>query len=359
MKRSLFLFLTLLLLLGQILLITGYQPSWAQSTSVDQASGTDALVFLPPTARPSLTPSLTPITPAPTQPPPGGGGPAPTQPPVVTPTPTPPIAVVNVSSLNVRQGPGLIYNVLGTAQSEERYLVLGQNLSGDWLQIDFNGRKGWVFRSLVILQGDTSRIPIITEIPPTPTFTPSPTATYTPTPTATFTPQPTAPGETPTPTQPPPTSTPTATPAPPMAVVREPTATIQSGPGVVYDPLGEAQKGDVFLITGISPSGDWLQIDFQGQPGWIFKELVEPIPPTVNIPVVEEIPPTPTYTPKPPTPTPPSQPTPTIVSAPAGSGPSSSQGPPTLLLILIGLVVIVIILGLIYYFLRGGSKPPS
>ena len=361
MRRSLFIFLTAMFIVGQLFLVTGLTFA-----SRGTAAGDDIQPrFLPPTARPSLTPSLTPTqaptdtpTPRPTQPP--GSGPNPTPTPIPpTPTPAPPMAIIAQKVVNVRLGPGLIYPVIGVARENERYLITGQFPPGDWLQIDFHGRQGWVFRQLVQIEGNLGGIPPITEIPPTPTFTPSPSPTPTHTPTPSPTPVPTQAGDTPAPpTQPPPTDTPappTPTPAPPVARIIGQNVPIRAGPGLVYDELGLANQGEEYPITGQSVTGDWFQIDYQGQPGWVFLVQIEPRGNIENVPVVEDIPPTPTFTPAPPTETPTSPP---ATSPPATTAPASAPGgeaPPLTLLIVGGLIGAALAGGILFYFLRSNK----
>ncbi len=361
MRRTLFILIIFAIIVGQLLLASGLQTVIFAGEEV-VASGDVGQLFLPPTARPSLTPSITPTqaatntpAPQPTQPP--GGGPNPTPTPIPpTPTPAPPTAVIAQRVVNVRLGPGLIYDVVGVARQDERYLITGQFPPGDWLQIDFHGRKGWVFRQLVQVEGDENLIPPVTDIPPTPTFTPSPSPTATNTPTLTPTPVPTKAGDTPAPpTEPPPTDTPvpaTATPAPPVAVIVGQNVPIRAGPGLIYDELGLASQGEEFPITGQSVTGDWLQIDYQGRPGWVFLIQVEPRGDTGQVPVIEELPPTPTFTPAPPTATPtplPAQP------PPAPAAPEGSGAPPLTLLIIGGLIGAALAGGILYYFLRSNK----
>jgi len=177
MRRTLFILIVLSIIIGQLFLVTGLQAFSGTGNSTSSGE-TDALL-LPPTARPSLTPSLTPATNTPVPQP----GPKPTDTPIpATATPLPPTAVIAQKVINVRSGPGVIYNAIGVARQDERYLVTGQFPPGDWLRIDYNGKTGWLFRSLVTLEGAVDQIPPVTDIPPTPTFTPTPSPTPTPTP---------------------------------------------------------------------------------------------------------------------------------------------------------------------------------
>ena len=52
--------------------------------------------------------------------------------------------------MNVRQGPGTNYAVVGTAAPGEQYRITGKSPgSGDWWQIDYEGGSAWIYGPLV------------------------------------------------------------------------------------------------------------------------------------------------------------------------------------------------------------------
>jgi len=158
----------------------------------------ELVAYLPsPTAPPTPTPP--PPTPSPIPP-----SPTPTAtaaPPTATPTPEPPTAtptsagppiVTAAGEVNVRQGPGTNYAVIGHLTTGEVALLIGRNETGDWWQIRRDdGAIGWVLGQLVVVEGDTTAIPVAVA-PPSPTPPPAPAATNTPRPAppAPATPQP-------------------------------------------------------------------------------------------------------------------------------------------------------------------------
>ena len=174
----------------------------------------------------------------------------------------------------------------------------------------------------------------------TPEPTPAPPPTWTPTP---IPPQlannveatPTPPPPTPTPaaiqpTQPPAAEQPTDTPPPPpptdtpapqvaKAVVTAPQANLRKGPGTTHPKAGVVKQGDEFVVLGKNPAGDWLEIQVNGQPAWIFSNLVRVENPDVV--EVSEIIPTP-----PPAPTQPPPPPPTATPKPAAPDPCAGIG---------------------------------
>ena len=144
-------------------------------------------------------------TPGPTQPP------RPTIPPTVTPTFTPSpshtpsrtptatpegvVATVLAQRLNVRTGPGIVYDIIGELTRGEQQRLIGANADFSWYAIEFRAQTAWISGGsrFVSVFGDPRTLPII-QAPPTPTLPPSPTPTLTRTPsltpTASLTPTP-------------------------------------------------------------------------------------------------------------------------------------------------------------------------
>lgn len=102
--------------------------------------------------------------------------------PTVTGTPRGVIATVYLDqeeSINVRSGPGTLYDIVGTLLPGQEAPVKGRTSDGDWLLINYPGapnNQGWIYTNLVDLSpGEVS----IVEIPPT--VTPLVTNTINPT----------------------------------------------------------------------------------------------------------------------------------------------------------------------------------
>lgn len=165
----------------------------------------------------------------------------------------------------------------------------------------------------------------VAELSLPPTWTPTPYQSPTPLP-PTATPIP--------PTPLPPTATPipepTATPLP-RAVVMVERAMLRAGPGPAYEIIGAVKQGDEFLLLGRDESGGWWQIRVNQQPMWVMNGEAEARH-AEGIPVAQDIPPTPTFTPLPPTPTPapaatrPPAPPPTNTPLPAPPDPCATIG---------------------------------
>jgi len=76
---------------------------------------------------------------------------------------------------NVRKGPGLTYDIVGTLAAGQSATVKGRNADSTWYQINFaagdNG-TGWIFGEVVTVTGSTSGLPV-GEAPPLPTAAPT------------------------------------------------------------------------------------------------------------------------------------------------------------------------------------------
>lgn len=82
--------------------------------------------------------------------------------PTFTPSSTPADIVVleAISEVNVRSGPDLDYDRIGTIRPGDVYPVLGRAFR--WLQFQYEpspNRTGWVYDELVTITGDSSKIP--------------------------------------------------------------------------------------------------------------------------------------------------------------------------------------------------------
>ncbi len=118
----------------------------------------------------------------------------------VTPTPGGPPVAVTTSDLNVREGPGQEYPVLGLLPVGTQVEVTGKNPDGTWWQVVYpagSAERAWIYAPFT-RSSNAQDVPVVpTPVPPTPTYTPTitPTATApptsTPTPTKTPTPTPT------------------------------------------------------------------------------------------------------------------------------------------------------------------------
>ncbi len=126
-----------------------------------------AFVQIPPTAPP---PTNTPA-PSPTQ----GVAPAEPESPLPTPEPTEPpsanqpVTITVLQNMNVRTGPGTNYPIAGPGPAGETTRVVGRNPDSSWLQVEYPltaDGTGWVYASLVQINGDPATVEVVQAAPP-------------------------------------------------------------------------------------------------------------------------------------------------------------------------------------------------
>ncbi|MCB0047467.1 MAG: SH3 domain-containing protein [Caldilineaceae bacterium] len=67
--------------------------------------------------------------------------------------------------INVRQGPGTQYSVVGQTNVGADYAITGKNEAGDWWEVDYNGQIGWIIGQLVNTSGDIGAVALAADIP--------------------------------------------------------------------------------------------------------------------------------------------------------------------------------------------------
>ncbi|KGX93518.1 cell wall hydrolase [Pontibacillus halophilus JSM 076056 = DSM 19796] len=122
-------------------------------------------------------------------------------------------ATVSVNALNVRSGPGITHSVKTQIHQNETYEILSSK--GDWIQLDVNGKKGWVADWLVSIHETPSSVEV--------------------------------------------TST--------ASDLR-----VRKGPGLSYKVVGYLDKGDTRTQIGVK--GDWVKIKTNGTEAWVHKDYV-------------------------------------------------------------------------------------
>lgn len=152
-----------------------------------------------------------------------------------------------LNTLNVRQGPGLAYQIIDQLVFLEVRPIIGRSQYGQWWLIELaSGDSGWVADAPDLAQGFIGNVPLVPPPAvngqtPTPDIpwqpTPDPSCTVTPTNTVTATPSPTT------------TPTPTAT---PTAVSSTSTPTITSTPAASNE--GDAATRIALSAVTIEPT---------------------------------------------------------------------------------------------------------
>ena len=96
-----------------------------------------------------------------------------------TTTPTGGVTATTTVNLRIRQGPNTTYTQIGLAPRGTVLAVEGRNAASNWLQIDYNGTKGWVAAWYTTISGSLDGVAVTdgsgTVEQPTPEPTPEPT----------------------------------------------------------------------------------------------------------------------------------------------------------------------------------------
>jgi SH3-like domain-containing protein len=70
-------------------------------------------------------------------------------------------ATVTGDLVNLRDGPGTGYAVVGRAKNGEALTAVGKTADGSWLQVSVSGKKGWVNSQLVTATGSVASLPVV------------------------------------------------------------------------------------------------------------------------------------------------------------------------------------------------------
>lgn len=132
--------------------------------------------------------------------------------------------IVLTGDANLRKGPGTGYDVIATEEKGTELTRTGEAENG-WVRVKYNDGDAFVHNSLVEMKGEASETdePAVEEKSGTVTVTEG--------------------------------------------------ANVRKGPGTDYDKIGLAYVGTELKVTG--KSGDWYEIEFEGQKGYIASDLVK------------------------------------------------------------------------------------
>jgi uncharacterized protein YraI len=78
---------------------------------------------------------------------------------------------VSAATANIRTGWGIEYDIVGTVRRASVYPIIAYSPTRNWVQLDFGGTQGWVFRHLgeVNSASNTSTVSTIISVPVTTT----------------------------------------------------------------------------------------------------------------------------------------------------------------------------------------------
>jgi len=151
-----------------------------------------------------------------------------------------PITVEPFRSTNVRSGPSVTFEVIDELRQGQVVEATARSDSySNWLQVNLGARRGWVAFFTVSVAGDVNTLPVVevSEAPPSPT---------------------------------PEASVPPLQATSNLYVTAYRRVNVRTGPGTDFDVLGALVPGQTADIIGSSgDANEWIQIDFNGEPGWL------------------------------------------------------------------------------------------
>jgi uncharacterized protein YraI len=156
-----------------------------------------------------------------------------------------PTVEVPTGGINVRAGPGLDFALLGRLEDGETATVVGQSEAGDWWQIEYAAAAegvGWITAALVDFKADPATLPVVVvqrEGDVFPTQLPTPTV-----------------------------------PAVAGTVEALDAVNVRLEPKLDAPRLGGLFLGETADVVAVSEDGQWWQIDYQGDLGWVAAEFV-------------------------------------------------------------------------------------
>ncbi len=173
-----------------------------------------------------------------------------------------------IGQANVRSGPGIEYDIVGTISNGTRYAVYGQHELFPWVLIAYSeapGGRAWVFADLVTLDVPLAQLPVLTGIILVDTPTPSPTVTF-------GDPSTGAPTGTPHTPQPGPTTITGS-----VFVQADEAINVRFGPGIEYPRIERLVPGQSYRVISRHSLYPWLLIELPSAPdgfGWVYQEVV-------------------------------------------------------------------------------------
>jgi hypothetical protein len=84
-----------------------------------------------------------------------------------------PAILVGASNVNLRAGPGTGHSVVGQAEANRRYPIVGKTADNSWWQVAVSDKNAWVAASVVTALGPLSGVPVSQSIPTPPPAPPT------------------------------------------------------------------------------------------------------------------------------------------------------------------------------------------
>lgn len=139
----------------------------------------------------------------------------------------------SIHNVNIRATPGVTSAVIAVLPGGAEVTAIGRSPGNNWIQIEYDTTTGWVASWLLVFSGDTSLLPVTTDIQPPPVAGPGPFTALSPY-----------------------------------------NVNIRVAPGVDSTKLGTLPHSTEALATGRNEASSWVRIKYQNLEGWVAAWLV-------------------------------------------------------------------------------------
>jgi uncharacterized protein YraI len=139
----------------------------------------------------------------------------------------------SVLDVNIRAMPGLGSSAIAVLPAGEKVTAIGRNPANNWIQIQYGSTTGWVASWVTVYSGDTSLLPVTSDIIPDPVGGPGPFVLTSP-----F------------------------------------NVNIRSAPSVEASNLGRLPYNAKASAKGRNEAGSWVSVEYQGIRGWVAAWLI-------------------------------------------------------------------------------------
>ncbi len=178
-----------------------------------------------------------------------------------------------IGQANLRSGPGVEYDQLGTIYNGVRYPVVARHEFVPWLLIEYPpapGGQAWVFNDLVLTFGPLEAVPLIDNATPAPVQSPTVSAATTA------------------------TLSPLASSQSTVTIEALDEINVRFGPGVDYPRIARIGPGQSYTALNRHALYPWLMIALPEAPegtGWVFMEVIRITGDVNSLPIItaEEI----------------------------------------------------------------------
>lgn len=182
-----------------------------------------------------------------------------------------PVAVINVSFLNLRSGPGPQYSIISQLVGGTTTPVLASNTDSSWFLVETAIGAGWVYSPFTLPRGDFRFVPVLEAAPESATINLT-TPLYI--------------GLSPIAAQSQSITLPVPQLQAPTVIVNTGFLNIRSGPGGYFGVIAVSSGGESFTPIGITNDGAWFLIEGAFGRGWVDQDYILFRGEIKNVPIV-------------------------------------------------------------------------